>query len=102
MSQQRINDFMRDNDGEWMLCKRNQPSISDMCGVWEKQIRSARTILSSLLKTHGYSLNDESLWTLLTEVKAIVNSRPLTTDLLSDANSAILLSPINLLSLSQK
>ena len=93
---------MRDNDGKWMLCKRNQPSISDMCGVWEKQIRSARTILSSLLRTHGYSLNDESLWTFLIEVKALVNSRPLTTDLLSDANIAILLSPINLLSLSQK
>ena len=28
-------------------------------GVWERQIRSARTILLSLLNTHGRSLNDK-------------------------------------------
>ena len=49
------------------------------------------------IKTCGTSLNDESLHTLLIEVKAVVNSRPLTTNLLSDANSMIKLSPINLL-----
>ena len=73
-----------------------------MGGVWERQIRSGRTILSSLLKTHGTSLNDKSLHTLLIEVEAIVNSRPLTTDLLSDANSMILLSPINLFTLKSR
>ena len=76
MDQQKINDFMRDNGGEWMLWKRNLPSASSMGGVWERQIRSARTILTSLLKTHGTSLNDESLHTLLIEVEAIVISRP--------------------------
>ena len=94
---QRINDFMRDNGGEWMLWKRNPPSASNMGGAWERQIRSARTILTSLLKTHGTSQNDELLHTLLIEVEAIVNSYPLTTDLLSDINSMIPLSPINLL-----
>ena len=99
MDQQKINDFIRDNDDEWMLWKRNPPSASNMGGVWERQIRSARTILTSLLKTHGTSLNDESLHTLLIEVEAIVNSCPLTTDLLNDANRMIPLSPINLLTL---
>ena len=99
MDQLKINDFMRDSGGEWMLWKLNPPSASNMGGVWERQIRSARTILTSLLKTHGTSLNDKSLHALLIEVEAIVNSRPLKTDLLSDDNSMVPLSPINLLTL---
>ena len=102
MDQLKINDFMRDSGGEWMLWKLNPPSASNMGGVWERQIRSARTILTSLLKTHGTSLNDELLCTLLIEGEVIVNSRPLTTDLLSDVNSMMLLSPINLLTLKSR
>ena len=56
MDQQKINDFMRDNGAEWMLCKWNPPLACNMGGVWERQIRSARTTLTSLLKTHGSSL----------------------------------------------
>ena len=41
MDQQSINDFMRDNGGEWMLWKQNLPSASNMSGVWEGKIRSA-------------------------------------------------------------
>ena len=100
MDHQRINDFMRDNGGEWMPWIM-PPSASKMDGVWERQI-SARTILISLLKTHGTTLNDESLHTLLIEVEALVNSHPLTTDLLSDVNSMIPLSPINQLILKPR
>ena len=85
-----------------MLWKQNPPSASNMGGVWERQTKSARTILTFLLKTHSTSLNDESLHTLLIEVEAVVNSRPLTTNLLSDANSMIKLSPINLLFLKSR
>ena len=85
-----------------MLWKRNPPAASNMGGVWERQIRSARRILVSLLKTHGASLSDESLRTMPVEVEEIVNSRPLTTDLMSDANSLIPLSPINLLTMKSK
>ena len=46
--------------------------------------------------------NDESLRTLLIDVEVIVNSRPFTTDLLSDVNSMIPLSPINLLTLKSR
>ena len=67
-----------------------------MEGVWECQIRSARVILNSLLKTHGSSLSGESLQTLLVEVEAITNSCPLTTDVLNDATSLATLSPVNL------
>ena len=55
-----------------------------MDGVWEHQIRSARSILASLLKNHGTCLKDESRHTLITEVEAIVNSGPLTVEKISN------------------
>ena len=102
MNHQNINQFMQDNGGEWMSPKRNPPVASNMGGVWERQIRSARRILESILKTQGASPSNESLRTLLVEVEAIVNSRLLTTDLLSDADSLIPLSPINLSTMKSK
>ena len=68
-----------------MSCKRNPPASSNMGCVWERQIRTARKILESLLTSHGASLSDESF-----------------TDLLSDVNSLIPLSPINLLTMKSK
>ena len=67
---------MRDNGSEWMLWKQNPPSASNMAGVSESQIRSAKTIHLDffLWKTHDTSLKDESLHTFLIEVEAIVNS----------------------------
>ena len=73
-----------------------------MEGVWERKTRSARAILNSLLKTNGSSLSDESLQTLLVEVEAIMNSYPLTTDVLSDVMSLAPLSPVNLLTMKSK
>ena len=69
--------------------------------VWERQIWSRRSILNFLLKTHGSSLSDESLQTLLVEVETIINSRPLTTDVLN-VTSLALLSPVNLLTMKSK
>ena len=98
----KIGNFLKENGGEWMIWKRNPPLSSNMGGVWERQIWSARAILNSLLKTHGSSLSDESLQTLLVEVEAIINSRPLTTDVLSDVTSLAPLSPVNLLTMKSK
>ena len=70
-----------------------------MGGIWERQIRTARAILNTLLKTHGCSLNDESLRTLLAETEAIINSRPLTVERLCDVNSEIPLTPSMLLTM---
>ena len=56
-----------------MIWKRNQPLSSNMGGFGECQIESARAILDFLLKTHGSSLPEESLQTLLVEVEAIIN-----------------------------
>ena len=73
-----------------------------MGGVWERQIRSARSILSSLLKTHDHSMKDESLNTLMAEVEAILNSCPLTVELLNDGSSINPICPSNILSMKSK
>ena len=69
----KIADCLEENDGDWMVWKRNPPLASNMGGIWEQQIKSACSILNSLLKTHGSNLTEESLQTLVVEVKAIVN-----------------------------
>ena len=73
------------------------PGDSHIGGIWEPQIRSTYTILEALLKTHGSSLNDESLRTLTTQTEAIINSIPLAVETLSDINSEMFLSPSHLL-----
>ncbi len=47
-------------------------------GVWEREIRSIRSILSALLNGQNIRLTDEGLMTLMCEVEAILNGRPLT------------------------
>ena len=99
MDDERISSFLQLHGGDWIGWRRNPPASSHFGGVWERQIRTVRTILSSLLRTHGKSLNDENFRTLLVEVEGIVNSRPLTTETLSDVDSQLPLSPVNLLTM---
>ena len=47
--------------------KKNPPYASHTGGVWDGQICSAYSILSSLMQTHGRSLDEESLATLMAE-----------------------------------
>lgn len=58
-----------------------------MGGVWELQMRSSRSIMVALLNIYGPTLNDESLQSLLAEVEAIVKTRPITSEPLSDVHS---------------
>ena len=97
MDEDKISHFLQNGGTDWVTWKNNPPSGSHMGGVWERQIKSARVVLSALLKQHGTSLNDESLITLLTEVESIVNSKPLTVETLSDIGSEAPLIPMNLL-----
>jgi len=99
MDDERISSFLQLHGGDWIGWQRNPPASSHFGGVWERQIRTARSILSSLLRTHGKSLNDENFRTLLVEVEGIINSRPLTTETLSDVDSQIPLAPVNLLTM---
>ena len=75
------------------------PQQANMGGVWERMIRSVRNILASLMKTHGHMLDDESFRTVIVEAEAIVNSRPLTVDTISDPESPHPLSPANILTM---
>ena len=60
-----------------------------MGGVWERQIRTSRGILNALVKTYGENLYNKPTHTLLVEVEAIVNSRPMTTETINYVKSDI-------------
>ena len=90
MDQKKVGEYLLSNKCDWIGWERNPPSASHMGGVWERQIRTIRAILNSLLRDNSTKLDDESLQTLLCEAECIVNSRPLTTDNLGDPTSEIL------------
>ena len=73
-----------------------------MNGIWERQIRSARAILNSLLQTHIHILDEESLQKLMTETEAVINSRPLTDETINDGHILMLISPNNILTMKTK
>ena len=98
MDHQKIPSFLQGYGLSWIKWKHNPPAASHMGGIWEKQIRSARNILAALTKTHGKSLGDESLRSLMTEVKVVSNSTSSTAETVSDSNSLIPTSPSHLLS----
>ena len=57
----------------------------------------------SLLQTHGKAFDEESLLlTLMVETEGILNSRPLTVEMISDSCSELPLSPANILTLKSK
>ena len=73
-----------------------------MGGSWERQIRTFRSVLAPLLEECGSQLNDESFRTLMKEVQAIVNSRPLSLNDMSSPDSAEPLTPNHLLTMKSK
>ena len=79
MDKERIKQELLKDNCDWIQFRMNPPYASHMGGVWERQIRTVRGVLSGILDHHGHHLDDESLRTLMTEAEAIVNSRPLTT-----------------------
>ena len=93
----------KDFNSDWVIkWKRNPPAASHMGGVWERQIRSVRSILSALMREYGHALDDESLRTLMTEVECIINtSRPLTVPS-SDPGDLDPLTPRHLLTMKSK
>ena len=102
MDHQKIEFFLQNIGADYTNWHRNPPASSHIGGVWERKIRSARTVLMSLLHTHGRSLNNESLRTLLVETEAIVNSRPLRVDTLGNVQSKQPICPSNILTINSK
>ena len=90
----KVKAFLYNSGTVWIF---NPPHSSHMGGVWERMIGVARRILDSLLLgQHGSHLTHEVLTTLMAEVCAIVNSRPLL-PVSSDPDCPQILSPSSLL-----
>ena len=101
MDHSKISDFLLDQSCDWVEWQRMPPSASHFGGVWERQIRSVRNIMSAMLRDHCSRLDDESFRTLLAEAELIVNSRPLTIENLHDPSS-LPLTPMNILTTKTK
>ncbi|GAA6083978.1 uncharacterized protein LOC101884906, partial [Tachysurus ichikawai] len=71
----------------------NPPSASHMGGAWERQIRTIRSVLTSILDQSSRTLDSSSLRTYLYELMAIVISRPITADLINDPTGPQPLTP---------
>lgn len=96
---QKIQRYSSEHGCEWVF---NPPHASHFGGVWERQIRTIRSVLDSMLTQIGSpQLTHELLATLMAEVAAIVNSRPLTT-VPSDTEEAQPLSPSMLLTAKER
>ena len=97
LNQDRIASKMLDMGCEF---KVNPPSASHMGGVWERQIRTVRSVLTGLLQQETATrLDTSSLRTVLYEVMAIVNSRPLTVEQLDGTDGPLPLTPNHLLTM---
>ena len=99
IDQDHIKNFLLSKGCDFIEYKLNVPSASHMGGAWERQIRTVRSVLSSLLVQSSGLLDDDSLRTFMYEAAAIVKSRPLTTDNLNDPLSLSPLTPNQLLTM---
>lgn len=77
----------------------NPPTASHFGGVFEREIRSVRNVLAAILNEQNVKLTDENLCTLMCEVEAILNNRPLTS-ISNDPNDLDALTPNHLLLLN--
>lgn len=92
-SNSELKGFLQNQGCTWTF---NAPHSSHMGGVWERMIGIARRILEALLTKTPTRLTHEVLTTLMAEVMAIMNSRPLT-PISTDASMPQVLSPAMLL-----
>lgn len=101
MDDKKIRDFLLKHGCDFTF-KHNTPLSSHHGGVWERLIRVIRQNLDTLLYKEPTVLTEDSLRTLLIEVEGIINSRPLAVDCLSDPESPVPLTPLNLLTQKSK
>lgn len=79
----RVQDFLTSKQCEFVF---TTPTASHTGGIWERQIRTVKSILEAIVKMCPGRLDDSSLRTILYEAMSIVNSRPLT---VSDQHSPV-------------
>jgi len=102
MDKDKVKAEMLEENCDWIEVKLNVPYASHMGGIWERQIRSVRSVLSALLEKNGQQMKDEALRTFMCEAEAVVNSRPLTTESITSPGSAEALTPNHFLTLKTK
>ena len=102
VNEDKVRARLLEDNWEWINFKFNPPSASYMGGSWERQIRTVRSILAAMLEESGRQLDDESFRTLIKEVQAIVNSRPLALNDMSSTDSPQPLTPNHLLIMKSK
>ena len=90
----KVNSALAEKQCEFIM---NAPCASHTGGVWERQIKSVRNILDSVLLLCPGRLDDSSLRTLFYEAMAIVNSRPLAISEIDDPNALEPLTPNHIL-----
>lgn len=96
MDHVKLKDRLVEMKVEWLF---NTPTASHMGGVWERQIRTVRSVLTGLVKKSDGRLNTSTLRTLFYEVMAIVNSRPLSVESLEDPLGPLPLTPNHILTM---
>lgn len=91
-----VKDFLFNSGTIWIF---NAPHSSHMGGSWERMIGICRRILDSMLsELSNKNLTHDVLVTLMAEVSAIVNARPLVS-VSTDPESPSVLSPATLLTM---
>ncbi|XP_039511744.1 uncharacterized protein LOC120467053 [Pimephales promelas] len=91
-----VEEYLHTQGCTWVF---NPPHASHMGGAWERMIGIARRILDCMLLEQRRShLTHEVLTTLMAEVAAIMNARPLI-PVSSDPESLLILTPATLLTL---
>lgn len=96
LDQEKISTYLARKQCDFLM---NVPVPSHMGGVWEHQIRTVRSVMSSVLAQVRGRLDDTSLRTFFYEAMSIVNNRTLTTDDLTDPKSVEPLTPNHLLTM---
>ncbi|XP_038070490.1 uncharacterized protein LOC119739571 [Patiria miniata] len=96
LDMERVQGFLAKRQCQFVM---NAPHSSHVGGVWERQIKTVRSVLSSIIQQSPGRLDAATLRTFLYEAMAIVNSRPLTTVNLHDPLSPEPLTPNHLLTM---
>ncbi|XP_063955602.1 uncharacterized protein LOC135154201 [Lytechinus pictus] len=98
MTSDQVNTYLADQQCEFVF---NAPHSSHAGGVWERQIRTVRSVLRATIDLCPGRLTDSALRTLFYEAMAIVNSRPLTVTNMNDPSADAPLTPNHLLTLKR-